>query len=170
MNYIFEIATEFSRPLALSGLFAAILFFILRQILAKEIFPKLAQTASADIIKIIVNRLFVLAFFAMILGFIGYMLPYVINENNSDDAILVHLSGLVIDEEGKPVRKVMITVDGKRFKAVSASDGKYADSFNLKELNASVTVRAHNKNYYTFETVEKIPNKEHVLNIVLNKK
>ena len=134
MNDIFEIATKVSTPLALSGLFATILFFVLRQILAKDIFPKLARTAGADVIKTIVNRLFVLALLAMILGFFGYMLPYVIKEDNGDDAILVHFSGLVTDEEGKPIRKTMITVDGTRFKAISAVEGKYADSFYLEEL------------------------------------
>ena len=73
MNDIFDIATRISTPLALSGLFAAILFFVLRQILAKDMFPKLARAAGADIIKTIVNRLFVLALVAMVFGFVGYI-------------------------------------------------------------------------------------------------
>lgn len=73
MEKIFEIAASVSTPLALSGLFAAILFFVLRKILEKDIFPSLTKSGSADIIKLIINRLFVLALIAMILGFSGYI-------------------------------------------------------------------------------------------------
>ncbi|WP_371195003.1 hypothetical protein [Glaciecola sp. SC05] len=74
MEKIFEIAANVSTPLALSGLFAAILFFVLRKILEKDIFPSLTKSGSADIVKLIINRLFVLALFAMILGFSGYII------------------------------------------------------------------------------------------------
>ncbi len=75
MQEIFEIASNISRPLALGGFFAAVVFFIFRQILKKEVFPTLSKSASADIIKTIIDRLFLLALVAMVLGFAGYILP-----------------------------------------------------------------------------------------------
>lgn len=79
MQEIFEIASRASTPLALGGFLAAVVFFIFRQILKKDFFPTLAKSASAEIIKTIIDRLFVLALVAMVLGFAGYILP---NPNN----------------------------------------------------------------------------------------
>jgi hypothetical protein len=70
---LFEIAANISTPLALSGLFAAILFLILRQIVAANLFPKLNRAVGGDILKMIIERLFLLALVAMILGFAGFI-------------------------------------------------------------------------------------------------
>lgn len=75
MQEIFEIASRVSTPLALGGFSAAVVFFIFRQILKKDFFPTLAKSASAEIVKTIIDRLFVLALVAMVLGFAGYILP-----------------------------------------------------------------------------------------------
>ena len=72
---IFEIATRISTPLALAGFVAAVLFFILRQLLAKNIFPMLSKTMGGAVVRQIIDRLFVLALVGMILGFVGYLLP-----------------------------------------------------------------------------------------------
>lgn len=74
MEQIFNIASAVSTPLGLGGLFAAILFFTLKQLLEQRLFPKLAQSHGADLIKLIVERLFVLALVAMVLGFVGYLI------------------------------------------------------------------------------------------------
>lgn len=73
MQYIFAIASNVSTPLALGGFFAAIVFWVFRQIVAKNIFPKLNAAIGADILKLIIERLFVLALIAMILGFVAYL-------------------------------------------------------------------------------------------------
>jgi len=75
MQEIFNIASSISTPLALGGFFASILFFVFRQILKKNIFPSLTKSASAEIITLIIDRLFVLALVSMVLGFVGYMMP-----------------------------------------------------------------------------------------------
>lgn len=72
MQSIFDLASRVSTPLALAGFFAAIIFFVIRQIIAKNIFPALTQDHSGEIIKLIVDRLFVLSLVAMILGFVGF--------------------------------------------------------------------------------------------------
>ncbi len=74
MEKIFEFASQVSTPLALGGLIASILFFLLRQIIKKDIFPSLTRSASSEIIKLIIDRLFILALVAMVLGFVGYIL------------------------------------------------------------------------------------------------
>ena len=73
MDKIFEIATNISNPLMLAGFLAAAFFFIARQIIKANIFPQLTKQLTGDIIKIIIERLFILALIAMILGFIGYI-------------------------------------------------------------------------------------------------
>src|SRR5881275_414846 len=73
MEELLRVASQVSSPLALGGLFAAIFFLILRQIIAKNIFPELNKAVGGDILKLIIERLFILALIAMILGFIGYI-------------------------------------------------------------------------------------------------
>jgi hypothetical protein len=72
---IFELATKISTPLALAGFIAAVLFFVLRQLLAKNIFPVLSKTVGGAVVRQIIDRLFVLALVGMVLGFVGYLLP-----------------------------------------------------------------------------------------------
>ena len=88
MQEIFQVAAQISTPLTLGGFFAAVVFFIFRQILKKDIFPSLTKNASAEVIKVIVDRLFLLALIAMTLGFAGYVLPNPsIMEEKKNDSI-----------------------------------------------------------------------------------
>src|SRR5437870_12460548 len=73
MPDIFKISSDVATPLALAGLFAAVLFFTFRQLLSAKWFPKLATDAAGEIIKRIVNYLFVLSLVAMVLGFAGFL-------------------------------------------------------------------------------------------------
>ena len=73
MDKLFDIATSISTPLALGGFFAAVIFYVFRQIVAKNIYPKLNAAIGADLLKLIIERLFVLALIAMILGFVAYL-------------------------------------------------------------------------------------------------
>jgi HEAT repeat protein len=75
MARIFEIATHVSTPLALAGFIACVVFFVLRQIVAKDIFPRLTAAIGAGLLRLIIDRLFVLALVAMILGFGAYLVP-----------------------------------------------------------------------------------------------
>lgn len=79
---ILDEATRISTPLALSGLFAVIVFFILKQIIAKDIFPAFTRSSSFKILHVIINRLFILALVAMTLGFVGYVLPEILSKNS----------------------------------------------------------------------------------------
>lgn len=78
MERVLEIASTVSTPLGLGGLFAAIVFFIFKQILQRDLFPRLSRDHSAALLKLIVDRLFVLALVAMVLGFSGYVLATVL--------------------------------------------------------------------------------------------
>ena len=93
METIFNIATRISTPLALAGLFAAIFFFIVRLMITGWF--KLAASPAAkrggepvdggaersplrtflppDLLKDIINKLFILSLVAMVLGFAGYV-------------------------------------------------------------------------------------------------
>jgi uncharacterized membrane protein YhdT len=74
MKSIFEVASNISTPLALSGFMAAVLFFVFRQIVAKNIFPKLNAVMGGTILRDIINKLFILALIAMVLGFAGWVI------------------------------------------------------------------------------------------------
>lgn len=73
MERVFEIASLLSTPLALGGFFAAVVFYVLRQIVAKNVFPQLSAALGASILKLIIERLFMLALVAMVLGFVAYL-------------------------------------------------------------------------------------------------
>lgn len=73
MEKVFEIASSISTPLALGGFFAAAVFYVFRQIVAKNIFPQLSAALGADVLKLIIERLFILALVAMALGFVAYL-------------------------------------------------------------------------------------------------
>lgn len=75
---IVNIASQIKTPLALGGLTAAFVFLGFRQIVARDIFPRLNELLGAEILKSIINKLFYLALVAMCLGFIAYALPLVL--------------------------------------------------------------------------------------------
>lgn len=73
MDSIFEITSKVSTPLALAGVAVAVLFFIFRQIIKKNIFPKLTVALAGTIIQSIIHKMFILAIVAIVLGFAGYV-------------------------------------------------------------------------------------------------
>lgn len=92
MNSLFDIASKVSTPLALGGLIAVVLFSIFRQILAKKIFPKLTVALSGIILQSIIDKLFILAFVAMFLGFAGYVVKVVARPEMPPDSVSINIS------------------------------------------------------------------------------
>jgi len=103
MNRIFEIAANISTPLALAGFFAAVFFFIVRQIIKRNIFPKLTAHLGADIIKLILLYLFVLSLVAMVLGFAGFIIVRLVPPAKSASVVCPLLKGAraISDQEGR---------------------------------------------------------------------
>ena len=79
MENVLEIATRVSTPLALGGLVVGALFLTFRQILSMNIFPQLSRQLGGKIIIKIVNTFLILALVSIILGFIAYVTPAVMN-------------------------------------------------------------------------------------------
>jgi hypothetical protein len=71
MEKILGIGSNISTPIALGGFIAAILFLLIRLILKKDVFPDLAKAVSANIFISIINKMFLLSFAAIFLGFLG---------------------------------------------------------------------------------------------------
>jgi len=74
MERIFDIATNVAAPLALVGFLAAVAFFVFRQIVTKNIFPRLTAGIGAGLLRLI-NELFVVALVSMVLGVGAYLVP-----------------------------------------------------------------------------------------------
>ncbi|KPA13741.1 membrane protein [Candidatus Magnetomorum sp. HK-1] len=87
MENIFKIAGAISTPLALSGLFSAIFFLLLKQIIAKNIFPSLTKQFSSDIIKLIIHYVFILSILTILLGFVGYIFPIIFAQSSNGFSI-----------------------------------------------------------------------------------
>lgn len=79
MGNILEIAAKVSTPLALGGLIIGTLFLTFRQILSLNIFPRLNRQLGGKIIIKIINAFLTLALVAIVLGFVAYVLPTIIN-------------------------------------------------------------------------------------------
>lgn len=86
MEKVFEIATRISTPLMLAGFLAAAFFLVLRQVLRTQFFSVLTPQSSATIIRIIIERLFLLALIAMLLGFAGYVMTTVARPTSNTPA------------------------------------------------------------------------------------
>lgn len=125
MQGLFEIAARISTPLALAGFFAAAFFFIIRAIIAKNIFPTLTRQLSGDIIKLIIDRFFILSLVAMVLGFAGFvvtrMAAATVNDNKAVrarslllayDSRIIQLASVArqIDDAEKPFDKGNLTL------------------------------------------------------------
>lgn len=97
MQGIKELAANVDTPLSLAGLTLAIVFYILKEIIQRNIFPSLSRRFSKEVLVLIINRLFVLALIAMCLGFVAFIIPKL-------DTILPEkkLIGTVFIEGGTP--------------------------------------------------------------------
>jgi ACR3 family arsenite efflux pump ArsB len=105
MESVLRIAASVSTPLALGGLIAGVLFLVLRQLIAKDIFGRLATDATKDVVLAVINKLFYLALVAVVLGFLGYVIPkFIKGPTVSPDYVDVGL------DEDKPFTQVVKSV------------------------------------------------------------
>lgn len=71
---IIKLAVGVTTPIALAGLFAAIVFLIFRMILSGGFIPQLSQASGSKVIMRIITVLFILALVTACLGFAGYVI------------------------------------------------------------------------------------------------
>ena len=83
---IFETVSHISTPLGLAGLALAVFFLVLLQLLRLKVFRRLTGLATNEILKLVIERLFVLALIAMFLGFTGYIVT--LAQSDSPKAVL----------------------------------------------------------------------------------
>lgn len=85
MDKVFDVATRVSSPLMLAGFIAAVFFFLLRQVIKKDIFPSISKPQTARMLTLIINRVFVLAFASMIFGFAGFVISIIESDPSPSD-------------------------------------------------------------------------------------
>jgi len=73
-----DAALRVSTLIGLAALVAAFLFLVSRQILRLNIFRKLTSDATLDLLKHMINRLFLLALLAMVLAFLGPLVRWAV--------------------------------------------------------------------------------------------
>jgi len=140
MADIFEIASDVSTPLALAGLTAVAFFMVVRQALAKGLFPVMSQKVGGHLFKTILDYLFVLALVAMCLGFLGYIVVKLVEgqhrrgsvteessaHNQSVKPGKLLLRGEILDEAtGMPLAGVLVALPEYRMQQVTDSVGQY---------------------------------------------
>jgi hypothetical protein len=134
---VFEIASKVSTPLGLAGIFAVILFYLLKQVLGSLKKGQQYQHSNFKILKSIVDKLFILALVAMCLGFIGWVVTKVYSPpiiNTSKQAYL----NFNIYVNNKPVEGVKVTIDNvfpNPPSKTSTRDGQISMSFDTTGQN-----------------------------------
>jgi len=103
MQGLFDIASRISTPLALAGFLVAAFFLIVRAIIVKNIFPTLTRQLSGDIIKLIIDRLFILSLVAMVLGFVGFVVTRMAADTVNDSRT-VHARSLLVAYDSRIIQ------------------------------------------------------------------
>lgn len=166
MGNILEIAAKVSTPLALSGLIIGALFLIFRQVLSMNIFPQLSRQLGGKIIIKIINTFLTLALVAIVLGFISYVLPTIINAYYPK---LDHEYVNIGTDEEQPLEKVVHAVAAGRNVTINFNqncDQSVRSSMieagdhegkNIKELleNLKQRVKGRSINYYVTQEGER---------------
>ena len=152
MKEILEIASNVSTPLALGGLIAAIFFLILRQIIAKNIFPTLTKAVSGDILKLIINRLFMLALVAMVLGFAGYIISRIAFSLSQNASFSTTQSANelinILNLRAENILDIMETEKKKALASIHSGRGYSSEAEYLQDYEATreLFIELHNKN------------------------
>jgi hypothetical protein len=132
MNKLFEIASTLKTPLALGGVVVIAMFLIYKAILKKKIFPRLTKIHSYKLINKIVDDLFFLAIFAMLIGFIGYIYVYVAPSRTSiEQSESIKLPSL---EKLVPSETLTIELEPPKFPSPSEKQ-KYASTAVNKDFS-----------------------------------
>lgn len=82
MISIFETGSNISSLTGIAGFVIAAFFLIARQLLKKNIFPRLTRDLSVEIINKLIDRFFWLSVLSIALGFIGFMWSITVSVNN----------------------------------------------------------------------------------------
>jgi hypothetical protein len=73
MEKLFELAVKVADPLALGGLIAMAIFFLLQKVLDRT--PRVNQKIGGVLLRDVVHKLFIIAILAMVLGLTAYLVP-----------------------------------------------------------------------------------------------
>ena len=95
---VLEGLSKISTPLGLGGLALFVLLVIARRVLTSTIVPQLAKSHAFVVIKMLIDRSFVLAVLAIILGFAGYIATTFIQPASAGTATL---ADVLIDKKSK---------------------------------------------------------------------
>ena len=182
MTEVFKLASNISTPLALGGFFAAILFWTLRQILAKDLFPRLNAAIGAEILKLIIERLFMLALIAMVLGFVGYIVVALVDKkpiaeefpprfseiksaelriSEVDDLLRLSVNGvplpdIVFGEISEPISILPLLRKGTNSLSFAVDNGKYGGCGAKVELWINSRT-ASEFNWHWWKDIERSP-------------
>jgi hypothetical protein len=74
MNSVLRTIADVSAPLALAGLLASFLFYIIREIIKAKLIPAVTKKHALTIILAIINKLFILSLVALVMGILTYAL------------------------------------------------------------------------------------------------
>jgi hypothetical protein len=112
METVFEIVSKISTPLILAGVVVLSLFFVFREIIRKDIFPKLTKKLSFEVIRILLRYLFILGFVSIVLGFAGYIIQV---RSSSSRVAAYRVRAMMIDHQNLPVDGTEIIISPEGF-------------------------------------------------------
>jgi len=158
MDNILSIATRVSTPLALGGFIAAAFFLVVRSIIARRIFPRLAAGDSFGLLTLIVNRLFQLSLLATCLGFVGYLVSVIVPQRQSTAGSLNELKVVRLEASMEANRSGGLYQDAEILAdTILQLDGKNAQAYNMKGTAAFYRGDFQSATGYFLRAVELAP-------------
>ncbi|ALP53282.1 hypothetical protein Tel_09000 [Candidatus Tenderia electrophaga] len=154
----------FAQVAGLGGLALVLVLFVFRDVIRKDIFARLTKRQSYQLFRLII----IVTSLLSVTGMGAWV--YVSQDPPKPTSSRVVISGSVSGPNGEPLRGVIITADHYPFRAVSNTDGSFAESLLLPQRNEPVTLRAYHEGYLTSETSITVAQENPQVDIVMKER
>lgn len=147
---LFEIASKITRPISVASIVVIALYLIYRAILSLNVFHTLSESNSFILLDSIVNRIFILAVIALVLGTISFL--YVqLAKNKLDFSQTFSITGNVYFDNELPAENATVFVEGVDRRKLTDSNGW----FQIEVPKSKTwTIKAHYDDKVTSKVVK----------------
>ena len=136
---LFSIASKVTKPISLASIIVIVLYIIYKAILGLEVFNTLSEDSSFNLLDGIVNKIFILALVALLLGTLSFLFTQTLKNRTSAISPSITITGNVYFFSGHPVEKATVIVEGIDRRKLTDSSGWFQVEVSP---NKSWTIRA----------------------------
>lgn len=107
LDKLMNTASKIKTPLTLSGIVIVVLYAIYRQVLSLDVFEKIGSNSTFILLQNILDKLFWLALFAIILGVISYLTIFILGRKKPLTSSSVVLIDASLDPHDSPYQQTV---------------------------------------------------------------